>query len=163
MSRAFWMVVGAVGGVAAYRKSVQAAARARELGALGTAQAAASATSRLAGRTAHGLGRLQDARARREGRLVVGSAVDVSDASASTATTVAVPAGWVPASGSPGPAARAAARETRAGAVAPPGTAPPTNLHAGAEPVTGGSAVPPTAAAHPTARSTSRTVRQRRD
>lgn len=155
------MVVGAVGGVAAYRKSVQAAARARELGPLGTAQAAASATSRLAGRTAHGLGRLQDARARREGRLVIGSAEDVSDAR--TVTAVGVPAGWVPPPGSPGPATYTAPREARPAAVDPPGTAPPTDVRAVAEPAIPGSAVPPAAAAHTTARSTSRTVRQRRD
>lgn len=77
MSRTFWLAVGAVGGIVAYRKSAQAAARARELGALGTAQAAAHATSRLAGRTAHGLGRLNDIKAKREGRLVIGSAEEV--------------------------------------------------------------------------------------
>ena len=72
------MVVGAVGGVVAYRKGAQAAARAKELGPLGSAQVAAQATSKLAGRTAHGLGRLQDVRARREGRLVDGTAQDVT-------------------------------------------------------------------------------------
>jgi hypothetical protein len=68
MSRVFWVAVGAVGGIVAYRKGTQAAARAKELGPLGTAQVAAQATSRLAGRTAHGLGRLNDIKARREGR-----------------------------------------------------------------------------------------------
>jgi hypothetical protein len=77
MSRAFWMAVGAVGGIVAYRKGIEAAARARELGPLGTAQVAASATGRLATRTAHGLGRLNDLKARREGRLVIGSAEEV--------------------------------------------------------------------------------------
>jgi hypothetical protein len=89
MSRTFWMVVGAVGGVVAYRKGTQAAARAKELGPLGSAQVAAQATSRLAGRTAHGLGRLQDVKARREGRLVAGAAQEV--------TSGELPAGWVPA------------------------------------------------------------------
>jgi hypothetical protein len=65
MSRVFWVAVGAVGGIAAYRRGTRAAARARELGPLGTAQVAAQATSRLAGRTANGLGRLQDVKARR--------------------------------------------------------------------------------------------------
>ncbi len=74
MSRAFWVAVGAVGGIIAYRRGTQAADRARELGPVGTAQATAEATSRLAGRTAHGLGRLSDIRDRRAGRLVIGSA-----------------------------------------------------------------------------------------
>jgi hypothetical protein len=77
MSRTFWLAVGAVGGIVAYRKTTEAAARAKELGALGTAQAAAQTTSRLASRTAHGLGRLNDLKARREGRLVIGSAEEV--------------------------------------------------------------------------------------
>ena len=88
MSRTFWMVVGAVGGVVAYHKGTQAAVRAKELGPLGSAQVAAQATSKLAGRTAHGLGRLQDARARREGRLLTGTAQEV---------TSGPPADWVPA------------------------------------------------------------------
>jgi len=88
MSRTFWMVVGAVGGVVAYRKGTQAAVRAKELGPLGSAQVAAQTTSKLAGRTAHGLGRLQDARARREGRLLTGTAQEV---------TSGPPADWVPA------------------------------------------------------------------
>jgi hypothetical protein len=78
MSRVFWMVVGAAGGVVAYRRGTQAVARARELGPLGTAAVAAHATSRLAGRTAHGLGRLQSIKDQREGRLVIGSAEDVT-------------------------------------------------------------------------------------
>lgn len=93
MSRTFWLAVGAVGGIVAYRKSTQAAARARELGALGTAQAAADATSRLAGRTAHGLGRLNDIRDRRQGRLVLGSAEEVGSPArpGSTAAGATVP------------------------------------------------------------------------
>ncbi|HSO03789.1 MAG TPA: hypothetical protein VLQ92_04855 [Candidatus Limnocylindrales bacterium] len=89
MSRTFWMVVGAVGGVVAYRKGTQAAVRAKELGPLGSAQVAAQATSKLAGRTAHGLGRLQDVKARREGRLLTGTAEEVPSA--------LPPADWVPA------------------------------------------------------------------
>ena len=77
MSRVFWMAVGAVGGIVAYRKGTQAATRARELGPIGSAQVAAQATSRLAGRTAHGLGRLNDLKARRDGRLVLGSAEEL--------------------------------------------------------------------------------------
>jgi hypothetical protein len=77
MSRVFWMAVGAVGGVAAYRRGTRAVHRARELGPLGTAQVAAATTSKLAGRTAAGLGRLQDVKAQREGRLVLGSAEEV--------------------------------------------------------------------------------------
>jgi hypothetical protein len=73
MSRVFWMAVGAAGGVFAYRKGTRTAARARELGALGSAQAAAATTSRVAGRTANGLGRLVDLRDQRQGRLVIGS------------------------------------------------------------------------------------------
>jgi len=87
------MVVGAVGGVVAYRKGTQAAARAKELGPLGSAQVAAQTTSKLAGRTAHGLGRLADAKARREGRLLTGSAQEV--------TTALPPADWVPAPAPP--------------------------------------------------------------
>ncbi len=83
------MVVGAVGGVAAYRKGTQAARRAKELGPLGSAQVAAQTTSKLAGRTANGLGRLQDARARRQGRLVTGTVQEV--------TSAPLPADWVPA------------------------------------------------------------------
>ena len=79
MSRVFWMVVGAAGGVVAYRRGTQAVARARELGPLGTAAVAAQATSRLAGRTAHGLGRLQSIKDQRDGRLVIGSAQDVTE------------------------------------------------------------------------------------
>lgn len=70
------MAVGAVGGVIAYRKSAQVATRARELGPLGSAQAVAAGTSRAAGRTANGLGRLVEARERRAGRLLSGSATD---------------------------------------------------------------------------------------
>ena len=78
MRRVFWMVVGAAGGVVAYRRGARAAARARELGPLGTAAVAAQATSRLAGRTAHGLGRLQSIKDQRDGRLVIGSAEEVT-------------------------------------------------------------------------------------
>jgi hypothetical protein len=102
MSRTFWMVVGAVGGVAAYRKGTRAAARARELGPLGSAQVAAQTTSKLAGRTANGLGRLQDSRARRQGRLVTGTAQEV--------TSAPLPADWVPA---PGPTSTTARNGTR--------------------------------------------------
>jgi hypothetical protein len=89
MSRTFWMVVGAVGGVVAYRKGTQAAARAKELGPLGSAQVAAQTTSKLAGKTANGLGRLQDVKARREGRLLTGTAQEV--------TSGPPPEDWVPA------------------------------------------------------------------
>ena len=95
MSRTFWVVVGAVGGVFAYRKGTQAADRARELGPLGSAQLAAQATSRAAGRTAHGLGRLQDVRARREGRLLTGAAEEIG-----AGQVPDIPEGWVPAPGS---------------------------------------------------------------
>lgn len=90
MGRVFWMAVGAVGGIVAYRKGTEAAARAKELGPLGSAQVAAQATSRLAGRTAHGLGRLNDLKSRREGRLVLGSVEE--------STTVV---SWGPAEGVP--------------------------------------------------------------
>ena len=56
---------------------------------MGSAQVAAQATSRLAGRTAHGLGRLQDAKARRDGRLLTGTAQEV--------TSAPLPEDWVPA------------------------------------------------------------------
>ena len=95
MSRVFWMVVGAAGGVVAYRKGTQAVHRARELGPLGTAQVAAHATSTLAGRTARGLGRLQDIKAQREGRLVIGSAEEVSVVRAPRAD-VAIDDEWIP-------------------------------------------------------------------
>jgi hypothetical protein len=103
MSRVFWMAVGAVGGVVAYRKGARALEQAHELGALGTARAAASATSRVAGRTAHGLRRLEDVRDRRAGRLVIGSVEDDSPSGYPDVTGVppasvpSVPAGWVPA------------------------------------------------------------------
>ncbi len=77
MSRTFWVAVGAVGGIAAYRRGERMARRARELGPLGTAQAVAASTSRLAGHTASGLGRINEVKARREGRLVIGSAEEV--------------------------------------------------------------------------------------
>lgn len=96
MSRMFWVVVGAAGGIVAYRRGTRAAERARELGPLGTAQVAAQATSRLAGRTAHGLGRLNDIKARREGKLVIGTAQEVTPIEP-------VPADWV-AVGGPSPA-----------------------------------------------------------
>jgi hypothetical protein len=83
------MVVGAVGGVVAYRKGTQAAHRAKELGPMGSAQVAAAATSRLAGRAANGLGRLQEIKARREGRLLTGQVQE--------AAVEPPPAGWVPA------------------------------------------------------------------
>ena len=89
MSRTFWMVVGAVGGVVAYRKGTRAASRAKELGPMGSAQVAASATSRLAGRTANGLGRLQEIKARRQGRLLDGEVQDE--------TIDPLPIDWVPA------------------------------------------------------------------
>jgi hypothetical protein len=98
MSRVFWMVVGAAGGVVAYRRGTQAVARARELGPLGSAAVAAQATSRLAGRTAHGLGRLQSIKDQRDGRLVIGSAEEV--AQVRTAPAVALQDdGWIPVPG----------------------------------------------------------------
>ncbi len=134
MSRVFWMVVGAAGGVVAYRKGTQAAHRAKELGPLGTAQVAAQATSRLAGRTAQGLGRLNDIKAQREGRLVIGRAEEVP-----AIRTGPTPAGaddeWIPVPpGRPGP--------------------PPGAPHQG----------PTTTAAHAAhaARPSSRTIRARR-
>lgn len=83
------MVVGAVGGIVAYRKGTQTAARAKELGPLGSAQVAAQTTSKLAGRTAHGIGRLADAKSRRDGRLLTGTVQEVP--------TALPPADWVPA------------------------------------------------------------------
>ena len=112
MSRTFWVVVGAVGGVFAYRKGTQAASRARELGPLGSAQVAAQATSRLAGRTAHGLGRLQDVKARREGKLLNGATEEIE-----SAPIPDIPEGWVPTPGSAAqvnaqPSAESRARST---------------------------------------------------
>ncbi len=95
MSRTFWVVVGAVGGVFAYRRGTSAVHRAKELGPLGSAQVAAQATSRLAGRTANGLGRLQDVKARRDGTLLTGAAEEIESGS-----VPAIPADWVPAPGS---------------------------------------------------------------
>jgi hypothetical protein len=108
MSRTFWMVVGAVGGVVAYRKGTQAAHRAKELGPMGSAQVAAAATSRLAGRTANGLGRLQEIKARREGRLLTGQVQE--------AAVEPPPAGWVPAPAPGEPVVVVSTRETSAGA-----------------------------------------------
>jgi hypothetical protein len=95
MSRVFWMVVGAAGGVVAYRRGTQAVARARELGPLGTAAVAAQATSRLAGRTAHGLGRLQSIKDQRDGRLVIGSAEEITQERAAPVGTHEDD-GWIP-------------------------------------------------------------------
>lgn len=89
------MLVGAVGGVVAYRKGTQTATRAKELGPLGSAQVAASATGRLASRTANGLGRIQDVKARREGKLLTGTAEEIAAEPA--------PVDWVPV-GPAGPA-----------------------------------------------------------
>lgn len=110
MTRTFWIAVGAVGGIAAYRRGTRAVNRARELGPLGTAQVAAQATSALAGRTANGLGRLREVKARREGRLVIGSAQDgtVAVPGARVPTEAGMPAGWVPAGGR-GPSTRSGA------------------------------------------------------
>jgi len=95
MSRVFWMVVGAAGGVVAYRKGTQAVQRAKELGPLGTAQVAAQATSRLAGRTASGLGRLNDIKAQREGRLVIGRAEEVPSIRTGPAPVI-IDEDWIP-------------------------------------------------------------------
>ncbi|MGB7982228.1 MAG: hypothetical protein WCF36_15720 [Candidatus Nanopelagicales bacterium] len=115
MSRTFWAAVGAVGGVIAYRKATQAAHRAKELGPLGSAQVAAQATSRMAGRTAHSLGRLQEVKARREGRLLRGQAQELDLVPAPQQATGPaagpVPDGWVPA---PGPGAHLGAEPGRA-------------------------------------------------
>ena len=100
MSRTFWLAVGAVGGIVVYRRTTRAAARAKELGALGTAQVAAQSTSLLASRTANGLGRLNDLKARRQGRLVIGSAEEVGS------PEVAEPGSRVPAQHGPGATAR---------------------------------------------------------
>ncbi len=98
MSRTFWMAVGAVGGIVAYRRVTRAVERARELGPLGTAQVAAQATSTVAGHAAHGLGRLKDMSDRRAGRLVVGSAhgPTAEPAAASPRVPLEVPHDWVP-------------------------------------------------------------------
>jgi hypothetical protein len=90
MNRTFWMAVGAVGGITAYRKGVQVTNRARELGPLGSAQAIAAGTSRAANRTANGLGRLVEARERRAGRLLSATAQDVSELAAAEP----IPPGW---------------------------------------------------------------------
>lgn len=90
MNRTFWMAVGAVGGIAAYRKSVKVATRAKELGPLGSAQAVAAGTSRAAGRTANGLGRLVEARERRAGRLLSATAEDRTQ----LPPAASVPDGW---------------------------------------------------------------------
>lgn len=116
MSRMFWVVVGAAGGIVAYRRGTRAAARAKELGPLGTAQVAAAATSRLAGRTANGLGHLSDLKARREGRLVVGSAEEA------TPIEPPVPADWVPVGGGPDAMTLGGAEPTRSTVSATPRT-----------------------------------------
>jgi hypothetical protein len=139
MSRVFWVAVGAVGGVAAYRRGTRAVHRARELGPLGSAQVAAATTSRLAARTAHGLGRLQDVRAQREGRLVLGSAEEV--AVARSGVVPPVDDEWVPV-----PQRRTTASRVRTPPA--PTIAPPRPAPAGAE-------APPEARA-------SRTTRARR-
>ena len=120
MSRTFWLLVGAVGGVVAYRKGTQTAARAKKLGPLGSAQVAASTTGRLASRTANGLGRLQDVKARREGKLLTGTAEEIA--------AEPVSAEWVPVDPSePGPGSGRAA----------PSTSPQTSASASGPPHTG--------------------------
>ena len=111
MSRSFWIVVGAAGGIAAYRKATQLAARSRELGALGSAQAAAETTSRLAGTAAAGLSKVQDVRDRRAGRLVTGALAADPEPAAAIPSHPAIPsrpAGSMDASGGfdQGPRAR---------------------------------------------------------
>lgn len=92
MTRTFWMAVGALGGIAAYRKSVKVANRARELGPLGSAQAIASGAGRAADRTANGLGRVIESRERRAGRLLSGTATDRTGLPAGQG----IPADWSP-------------------------------------------------------------------
>ena len=120
MSRSFWVAVGAAGGIVAYRRGTRAVERARELGPLGSAQLAAQTTSNLAGKTANGIGRLQDARARRAGRLVLGSAEAVGDDQSGSSGSDAA--------GPPGSAAPAAPAGTAgaAGAAGGPPRAPPS-------------------------------------
>jgi hypothetical protein len=89
MSRSFWVIVGAAGGIVAYRRATRLAARSKELGALGTAQAAAATTSRLAGGAAAGIGRVRDVRDRRAGRLVTGALVADADPQAAIPAAVA--------------------------------------------------------------------------
>ncbi|MFI0432486.1 MAG: hypothetical protein ACH36H_05045 [Candidatus Nanopelagicales bacterium] len=49
MARTVWMVLGAAGGIYAYRKTVRAAAEARERGFVGNINAAANGITRAAG------------------------------------------------------------------------------------------------------------------
>lgn len=49
MSRGFWVVVGAAGGIYAYRRGTRAVDTARERGLVGNVQAAAGTASALAG------------------------------------------------------------------------------------------------------------------
>jgi hypothetical protein len=134
MSRVFWMAVGAVGGVAAYRKGTRAVQQARALGPLGSAQVAAAATSRAAARTANGLGRLADIKAQREGRLVIGTAQEVSALPSATgndsARVVPIDDDWVPVpERRPGPPPRTAPAATAATAApARHGGAPATSV-----------------------------------
>lgn len=105
MNRTFWVTLGAIGGIVAYRRGARAVHRAQELGPLGSAQVAAQATSTLADRAARGLGRLRQLQERRAGRLVIGTAQDATadaavapgsggaDAAPATST---IPRGWVP-------------------------------------------------------------------
>ncbi len=104
MSRTFWVLVGAVGGVVAYRKGTQTATRAKELGPLGSAQVAVSATGRLASRTANGLGRLQEVKARREGKLLTGTAEQIAAEPVPLEWLPVDHSGTPPSSRGPGPA-----------------------------------------------------------
>lgn len=118
MSRTFWLLVGAVGGVVAYRKGTQTAARAKELGPLGSAQVAAGATGRLASRTANGLGRLQDMKARREGKLLTGTAQEIAAEPVPVEWVPVDPSGPAPSSGrasSPPPSPGSASGRSRPG------------------------------------------------
>ena len=146
MSRVFWMVVGAAGGVMAYRKGTQAAHRARELGPLGTAQVAAHATSRLAGRTAQGLGRLQDIKAQREGRLVIGSAEEVSVVR--PPSLLVADDEWIPVpERRPGPPARASRTATGTSSTGAPSTGVTTGAPSGTAAPAGARSAPRTSRA----------------
>lgn len=91
-SRLFWAALGAAAGVAAYRKGSQSLGQAKDAGALGTAQALAVGTGKLANQAARGLGKLIQLTDERSGKLLHGQALETHGA----VPPVPIPPNWQP-------------------------------------------------------------------
>ncbi len=91
-SRLFWAALGAAAGVAAYRKGAQSLGQAKEVGALGTAQAIAVGTGKLANQTARGLSRLIQLTEERSGKLLHAQALEARGG----APAAPIPPDWQP-------------------------------------------------------------------